>query len=284
MHAMGLVSTVWYWSGLDPDSCREANAFGLLVISIWYKMRLLGLIGFPLGHSFSCDYFRQKFSREGIKDIEYRAFPLKDLKEVRKIIAENPDLIGFNVTVPYKIKIIRLLDSLDYTAGIVGAVNTVCIIRKGKRYRLKGYNTDVSGFRRLISGTADIKGSRALVLGTGGAAMAVKYVFEEKGIAVTLVSRSGKAGLLYKDLNKDIIESHKVIVNATPVGMFPEINTSPEIPYEFISKDHIAIDLVYNPAETLFLKKCGQYGATTLNGLKMLHVQADESWEIWKTL
>lgn len=245
-------------------------------------MRLLGLIGYPLGHSFSGDYFRQKFSREGITDIEYRAFPLENIKEVRKVISENPDLIGFNVTIPYKVKIIRLLDSLDDTAGMVGAVNTVSIIRKGKRYRLKGYNTDVNGFRSLISDAGNIKRSRALILGTGGAAMAVKYVFEEMKIPVTLVSRTGKAGLLYKEVNKDVIESHKLIVNTTPVGMFPDINESPEIPYEFISKEHVAIDLVYNPPETLFLKKCRQHGAAILNGLKMLHTQADAAWEIWK--
>ena len=247
-----------------------------------------GLIGHPLGHSFSKDYFTEKFRREGL-DCEYINIDLPSLRgtELREM-TKQPEgsstegrksnlhrLSGFNVTIPYKESIIPYLDGLDPIAAEVGAVNTVKVLDDG---RMIGYNTDVIGFYSSL-----LTPHSSLVLGTGGASKAVQYVLRKNNIPYKTVSRSKEKGdLTYQGLTPEIIQSHLLIVNATPVGMVPNINDAPRLPYEAITPDHTLFDLIYNPEETLFLKHGREHGAKTINGLTMLHAQAEASWEIWK--
>lgn len=230
-----------------------------------------GLIGHPLSHSFSKTYFTEKFEREGL-DCEYENYDIDDIALVREL-----DLSGFNVTSPYKEAIIPYLDELDPIAAEVGAVNTVKVLPNG---RLIGYNTDVIGFAETVFG-AELQ-KTALILGTGGASKAVQYALRQLGIRYSIVSRSiGKGDYQYEELTPEIIQSHLLIVNATPVGMAPNINEAPNLPYDAITPQHTLIDLIYNPDETLFLRKGKEHGAITINGLTMLHAQAEASWEIW---
>lgn len=241
-------------------------------------MKHYGLIGHPLGHSFSKAYFTEKFCREGL-DCEYQNYDIEDLSLIRKT-----GLNGFNVTIPYKEAILPYLDELDPVAAEVGAVNTVKVLDDGQWI---GYNTDVIGLNTIIPkalpwarGKLPLRG--ALVLGTGGASKAVQYVLRKNGIPFHLVSRSTERGdLTYAMLTPEIIQSHLLIVNATPVGMAPNIDEAPDIPYEAVTPQHTLFDLIYNPEETLFLRKGRCNGATTINGLAMLHAQAEASWMIW---
>ena len=241
-------------------------------------MKRYGLIGHPLGHSFSKDYFTEKFRREGL-DCEYENYDLPSLR--------IPKLCGFNVTIPYKESILPYLDELDPVAAEVGAVNTVKVLDDG---RMIGYNTDVIGLNAIIpralpwaDGKMPLRG--ALVLGTGGASKAVQYVLRKNNIPYKTVSRFKEKGdLTYQDLTPEIIQSHLLIINATPVGMAPNINEALDIPYEAITPNHTLFDLIYNPEETIFLKHGREHGATTINGLAMLHAQAEASWEIWKKI
>lgn len=234
-------------------------------------MKRFGLIGHPLSHSFSKTYFTEKFEREGL-DCEYENYDIEDIALVRDV-----DLSGFNVTSPYKEAIIPYLDELDPIAAEVGAVNTVKVLPDG---RLIGYNTDVIGFLSSLRAVPVIAG--ALILGTGGASKAVQYALRQLGIRYSIVSRSiGKGDYQYEELTPEVIQSHLLIVNATPVGMAPNINEAPNLPYDAITPQHILIDLIYNPEETLFLRNGKEHGATTINGLIMLHAQAEASWEIW---
>lgn len=233
-------------------------------------MKHFGLIGHPLGHSFSKDYFTKKFDLEGL-DCEYRNYDLEDISMVRQLM-----LSGFNVTIPFKEAILPYLDELDPVAAEVGAVNTVKVL---PNERLKGFNTDVIGFDSLLSEGNNLP---ALILGTGGASKAVQYVLHQRNIPYHLVSRDpSKGDFTYHDLTSDIIKSHMTIINATPVGMFPNVDEAPALPYEALTNQHTLIDLIYNPEETLFLRHGSEHGATTINGLSMLHAQADASWEIW---
>lgn len=260
-------------------------------------MRLFGLIGFPLSHSFSVKYFTEKFQREGITDAVYKAFPITDINLLPDLIKCHPNLRGFNVTIPYKESIIPLLTSLDETARLVGAVNTVAVdfsttlevTDRGSR-KLRGYNTDVYGFRQSIKPFLASHHDRALILGTGGASKAVEYVLREIGVECVFVSRfssaqhdtlPGRTILKYSDLNEHVMAMCKLIVNCSPVGTFPNVDAAPEIPYEFVTQDHFLYDLVYNPEETLFLKNGKEKGALTLNGLDMLKLQAEEAWKLW---
>ena len=238
-------------------------------------MRKFGLIGFPLKHSFSPGYFKEKYEREGIHDAEYKNYPLNKIDEVSKLF--DGRMSGFNVTIPYKKDIINYIDELDPISEAIGAVNTVRI-RDGKS---KGFNTDVYGFEEsLKSCFKTIKPNKALILGDGGATRAVTYVLENLEIEYQVVSR--KEGFLnYKDIDQQILESHKLIINTTPLGMSPNLGTCPDLPYEYLGSEHILFDLVYNPAETLFLKKGKEKGAVIKNGLEMLHLQAEKSWEYW---
>lgn len=248
-------------------------------------MKRFGLIGHPLGHSFSKAYFTEKFKKEGLI-CEYLNFDIEEISLIKQVIADHPDLKGLNVTIPYKEAILPYLDELDAEAAEVGAVNTVKVFPNG---RLKGYNTDILGIRAALQTAIQQCGNHdepmanpALILGTGGASKAVKYVLRKNDIPFHLVSRTlGKGDFTYKELNPENIKEHRLIINATPVGMAPHTEEAPTLPYEAITPQHILFDLIYNPEETLFLKHGRQHGANTINGLTMLHVQAEASWSIW---
>ena len=242
-------------------------------------MRSYGLIGYPLGHSYSATYFARKFEREGITDCRYDLFELSSLDKLQELLAAEPDLQGFNVTIPYKQQIIPLLDDLSPEARAIGAVN--CVRREGTR--LIGYNTDVVGFRSSLEeflGAAVI--DRALVLGTGGAAQAVQYALAQMELPFDLVSRDPRQGnYTYDDLTGEEIASHHLIVNTSPVGMYPKVEEAPRIPYAFLTPSHYLFDLIYNPEQTQFLRYGAQRQAHTCNGLQMLIRQAEGAWAIW---
>jgi shikimate dehydrogenase len=246
-------------------------------------MRLFGLIGFPLSHSFSAKYFAEKFESENIIETDYRLFPLENITEVTSLIVRQPDLQGFNITIPYKVAILPYLDYISDAAKSVGAVNCVKIDRNKSGVTLTGYNTDVYGFRESLLSALKSYHRSALVLGTGGAAKAVCYTLNELGIAYKLVSRTGdqESVLNYAQLTGKIISDNLLIINTSPVGTFPDIDNCPDIPYQFLTNQHLLFDLIYNPAETKFLRLGRETGAATLNGSKMLELQAEKSWEIW---
>jgi shikimate dehydrogenase len=243
-------------------------------------MRKFGLIGYPLSHSFSQKYFTEKFQREGI-DAEYCNFPIESLDELDDIIRREPDLVGLNVTIPYKTAIIPRIEQLHKCARSIQSVNTVTIERKGSDYILHGANTDLIGFKESIErhvGGHDM----ALILGTGGAAKAAFHVLEDLGLECECVSRTHDEGdYTYEDLTSEDVWEHSIIVNCTPLGMYPNIEAAPDIPYESVTPEHVMYDMIYNPAETVFLKHGRKRGATTINGLQMLERQAEESWNIW---
>lgn len=240
-------------------------------------MKLFGLIGYPLSHTFSPGYFNEKFGKEHI-NAEYRPFPLEDLGRFPELLNTYPLLQGLNVTIPYKEKIIPYLDGLDKQAQDIGAVN--CIrFNNGK---LMGFNTDASGFRDTIAPLLQAHHKAALILGTGGASRAVRYILEQAGLQCLLVSRAqGKETIRYEELSSDILKKYNVIVNTTPVGMYPHQEEAPAIPYQYLTADHLLYDVIYNPAETLFLKKGRQQGAMIKNGYEMLVNQAEGSWLVW---
>ena len=240
-----------------------------------------GLIGYPLGHSFSRDFFNEKFRNEGI-DAEYVNFEIPDISRFPEILTENPDLRGLNVTIPYKEKIISYMDTLSEEARQIGAVNVVRVSeRKGQTY-LKGFNSDVIGFTRSIEPLLEPKHKKALILGTGGASKAIRYGLEQLGLEYRLVSRTPREGVWsYNQLTPETMQEYTVIVNCTPVGMYPHPDACPPLPYEAIGTDHLLYDLVYNPEETLFLRKGRGQGAITKNGLEMLLLQAYAGWEFW---
>ena len=243
-------------------------------------MAKYGLIGHNIGYSFSKTFFNFKFDQENRND-SYENFDIPVLSEISKILENNPDLKGLNVTIPYKKSIIQLLDKVDKEALQIGAVNTIKINKDGT---LKGYNTDHYGFSKALMEFLPIKEKKALVLGIGGASKAVKYVLEVMNFKVTQVSRTKtKKNITYKDLNRDIISQNYLIVNCTPLGTFPNIEEFPDIPYEYLTKDHLAFDLTYNPRETKFMKLSKDRGARRSNGLKMLEYQAEKAWSIWKS-
>lgn len=247
-------------------------------------METYGLIGKGIGHSFSPAYFQSKFIKFG-RDAVYLLFEPETISNLRQFILKHNDIRGLNVTIPYKEAVIPFLDKLDATAKKVGAVNTIKIHRDKNKIRLIGFNTDVIGFREaLIPLISESKTIRALILGTGGSAKAVSYVLANTGIPFLKVSRKPAPGILsYDDLDQQMVESHVLIVNCTPLGMFPDSGTKPEIPYRFISPKHILFDLVYNPPDTEFLKLGKAKGAKTEGGLKMLYRQAEASWLIWQS-
>jgi len=244
--------------------------------------RKFGLIGFPLSHSFSRKFFTEKFSNEGI-DAEYLNFELENILQLSHVIASHPDLVGINVTIPYKEQVIKFLDSIDESASQIQAVNTIKIHRSGHRVSLHGFNTDIQGFQESIRPLLQKYHQKALVLGTGGASKAVVKALENLKIDTILVSRNPeeKGELAYSDLDEDVMASYKIIINTTPIGSYPNVEGCPAIPFELITPKHLLFDLVYNPEVTEFLKLGKQRGATIKNGLEMLHLQALASWEIW---
>lgn len=245
-------------------------------------MKKFGIIGYPLGHSFSPGYFNEKFENEGI-DAHYDKYELPVITDLQAVIDYTPDLCGFNVTIPYKEKVMSYLDSVSPEARAIGAVNVVKVSRKdGNKPYLEGYNSDVIGFMRSIQPLLDNHHKKALILGTGGASKAVNYGLHQFGIETVLVSRSQKDKTIqYQQITPEMLAEYTVIVNCTPCGMAPHFNKCPDIPYEALSKQHLLYDLIYNPDETLFLKKGKAQGALTKNGLEMLLLQAEAGWEIW---
>lgn len=237
-----------------------------------------GLIGKSLGHSFSKSWFEKKFRDLGLEDYSYANFEIPSIHDFKKVIADHPQLSGLNVTIPYKTEVIPFLDELSEEARTIGAVN--CIkIENGK---LTGYNTDAYGFAQSIKPFLDNTHERALILGTGGAGKAVAYTLRNIGLDVHFLSREKKTeGLTYENINERVMEAFRLIINATPLGMVPQENSCPPLPYELFTPRHLAYDLIYNPAETLFLKKAKAQGAVTINGLSMLQLQAEKNWEIW---
>lgn len=245
-------------------------------------MRKFGLIGYPLGHSFSAKYFTEKFINEHITDCSYENYPLTDINQLRNLIIDDPALSGLNVTIPYKSEVLDLLDYIDPEAKEIGAVNVVKIKRLNDKTELFGYNSDITGIRDTLLPYISNKIESAIVLGTGGSSRAVCYVLRKLGLKVTLVSRNRKPGILrYSDIDSDMLRETRFIINTTPLGMFPNIDTKPDLKYNLLTEKHILFDLVYNPELTIFLKMGKEQGCTVISGLKMLHSQAEKSWEIW---
>lgn len=243
--------------------------------------QVYGLIGKKLGHSFSKDYFTKKFEALGLTDHEYINVELESIEDFPERFNEI-SLKGFNVTIPYKEAIVPYLTELDEAAAQIGAVNTVKVFSRAGERILKGYNTDAFGFKQSIKPFLMMQHERALILGTGGASKAVKYVLEGYGINCLFVSRTPKEGQLsWEDINENVIKWHKLIVNTTPIGMFPNVEDFPQLPYTSLTPEHLLVDLVYNPEKTVFLQKGEANGAQILNGLSMLHQQAEEAWRVW---
>ncbi len=245
--------------------------------------RTFGLIGYPLGHSFSQDFFNRKFESEKI-DARYINFELPAIEMLTEVVAANPDLAGVNVTIPYKQQVIEYLDAIDPEAKAIGAVNVVKIFRQPDgSLSFKGYNSDSIGFADSIRPLLDPeRHRRALILGSGGASKAVAHALRGLGVEPQVVSRTAREDVItYADLTPEVMASHTVIVNTTPLGMYPNVDTCPDIPYDLLTPDHICYDLLYNPGTTLFMRRAAAQGAVTKNGLEMLLLQAFVSWNIW---
>ena len=245
-------------------------------------MKTYGLIGFPLSHSFSKKYFTEKFLNEGIADHQYELFPIEDIKSLPDLLSENPSLCGLNVTIPHKVNVLCYLNEIEDAADKIGAVNCISIKSfEGKNY-LKGYNTDAYGFEESLKPLLEPQHTKALIFGDGGATKAVKYVLEKLQISYqTVVRRASPGAILYAEITPEMLASHKLLINTTPLGMSPSVDTFPEIDYSQIGPEHLAYDLVYNPLETAFLAKVAQQGGKIKNGLEMLYKQAEKSWHIW---
>ncbi len=257
-------------------------------------MKKYGLIGYPLSHSFSKEFFTAKFEKEELSDHVYELFPLPNISDVQALISSQPDLLGLNVTIPHKIGIMYYLDKVDEAAKEIDAVNCIKIVNhkpvesfftgelSSMNVRLEGYNTDAYGFEQSLKPLLHKHHHKALILGNGGATRAVVYVLKKLHIEYTIVSRRPIGRQIgYSRINKDVIEDHLLIINTTPLGMSPDIEKCPDIPYELLTSKHLLYDLIYNPEETEFLKRGNAQGAVVKNGLEMLHLQAEKSWEIW---
>jgi len=246
-------------------------------------MKCYGLIGFPLSHSFSIKYFSEKFEREGITNCSYANYPIEHIGLLPQLIADNENLVGLNVTIPYKEQVIPYLDKVDDDIASVGAINTIKIIRQGGKIQLKGYNTDVYGFGATLKPWLKEHYRSALILGTGGASKAAAFVLKGLGFEIIFVSRNPKNDkqISYAQVTPEILAVARVIVNASPAGMYPDTNSCPPIPYECLTSDHVLFDLIYNPPETKFLAIGRKMGAKVINGLQMLQLQAERSWKIW---
>jgi len=240
-----------------------------------------GLIGYPLGHSFSIGYFNEKFANEGI-DAEYINFEIPSIDELPEVLASNPELRGLNVTIPYKEKVISFLDSVSPEARAIGAVNVIRVSRKGSDVVLKGFNSDVIGFTKSIEPLLEKCHKKALILGTGGASKAINYGLKALGLETVYVSRYERPGTIqYEKITDEVVHEYNVIVNCTPCGMYPHSDECPSLPYEAMDSHNILYDLIYNPDQTLFMKKGEERGAVVKNGLEMLLLQAFASWEFW---
>lgn len=244
----------------------------------------LGLIGFPLGHSFSKNYYLAKFKEEQITSIDYDLYPIADITQFRALYTNDSAFHGFNVTIPHKQAVMAYIDELSDEAAAINAVNCITVNRTNGKVTLKGYNTDAYGFQKSLEPLLKPQHTQALVLGNGGAAKAVLYVLDKLNIAYKVVSRNKETGdFTYKELTPSIIEAHPLIINCSPVGTFPNVHECPQIPYEYIGPQHLLYDLIYNPEETLFLQKGKEKGATVKNGYEMLVLQAEKNWQIWQS-
>ncbi|HWZ23140.1 MAG TPA: shikimate dehydrogenase [Cytophagaceae bacterium] len=248
-------------------------------------MNLYGLIGFPLTHSFSKKYFTEKFEKENIKDSKYELFEIKEAGEILEVLKNNPDLRGLNVTIPHKENIMKYLTHFESEANDIGAVNVIRVLPNGD---LEGWNSDYYGFRESLArfmGASVYNNHKALVLGTGGASKAIVRALKDYNFEYTFVSRRKDINnsYLYEELNETILSEYKLIINTSPLGMYPKTESFPEIPYQYLTPEHFLFDLVYNPEETTFMKKGAERGAKTKNGLEMLHLQAEKAWEIWNS-
>ena len=245
-------------------------------------MKQYGLIGFPLIHSFSEKYFADKFREEKISDVKYLNFPLQSIGEIMSLVINNPEICGLNVTIPYKEQVIPFLNEIDTEANEAGAVNTITISRKNNKIFLKGYNTDIIGFIQSLPADISKKHKNALILGTGGASKAVICGLNKLNIKYQLVSRTGKPGCItYKDVDEKTIQKYTLVINTTPLGMYPDTVSLPDLPYRYLSEQHLMYDLIYNPSVTRFINEGRSRGAGVMNGLQMLKNQAEESWKIW---
>lgn len=243
-------------------------------------MKLYGLIGYSLGHSFSKKYFTEKFIKEGLEDCRYELFPIPSIKDLPSILNSNPTLKGLNVTIPYKEQVLEYVTESSTAVKEIGAANTIKIAGD----KLISYNTDVTGFENSFLKKLQSSHKKALILGTGGSSKAVQYVLKKLNIDFLLVTRSQQmnTGVInYSMIDEEIMNDHQVIINCTPVGLYPDVNEFPEIPYQFISDTHYLFDLIYKPEKTLFLQKGEEKGAVIENGYEMLIIQAEESWRIW---
>jgi shikimate dehydrogenase len=247
-------------------------------------MEQYGLIGFPLKHSFSRSYFNDKFAAENI-DAEYINFEIPSIEEFKDIIKGYPNLKGLNVTIPYKEQVIPYLDELSDNAKLIGAVNVIKFSRTKGKLKLTGYNSDIIGFKESIDPLLQTPNQQALVLGSGGSAKAIFYGLRQLGVVPTYVSRTANPDdiftITYNQLTQEMMESHPIIVNCTPVGMWPQVDECPNIPYQYVTEKHLLYDLLYNPNETMFMRLGKERGATVKNGLEMLLLQAFASWEFW---
>lgn len=247
-------------------------------------MKKFGLIGYPLTHSFSKRYYDAKFEREQIKDVDYQLYPIESILALPKLISNDPQLAGINVTIPYKIAVMDYLHQLSPEAEAIAAVNCIRIDRQMGEPILTGYNTDVFGFMESLKPLLQPWHTSALVLGNGGAAKAVVYALTQLGITPHLVSRRPEGGqYTYSQLRADVLSEHLLLVNTTPLGTYPDIDSYPDIPYEYLGKKHLLYDLVYNPAATAFLKRGARQGAAIKNGLEMLELQAERNWQLWNS-
>lgn len=247
-------------------------------------MRKFGLIGYPLSHSFSKKFFTQKFESEGIQGCEYELYPIEDIDSLTQLLLDNPDLEGLNVTIPYKLEVLPFLDEIDAAAQAIGAVNCIKISGKGPNSILKGYNTDAYGFEESLKPLLEAGHNKALVLGDGGAAKAVKYVLNKLDIPYIIITRRATDNsILYEEITEDILSNHTIIINTTPLGMSPNVISSPDLPYHYLTAGHLVYDLVYNPEETALLNKAKVQEAKIKNGLEMLYLQAERSWYLWNS-
>ncbi|CAM4221053.1 shikimate dehydrogenase [Zobellia roscoffensis] len=238
-----------------------------------------GLIGKDISYSFSRGYFTEKFSNMGLEDHSYENFDFQAIEEIKDVLKNSDDIYGMNVTIPYKQQVMPFLDELDKEAEKIGAVNTIQFTENG----LKGFNTDAYGFKNAMMPFLKPHHDKALILGTGGASKAVAYVLGELGISYTFVSRSpGNNKISYDQVTKNVLKDHTILVNCTPLGTHPNIEERPSLPYEFLSDQHFLFDLIYNPEKTAFLTAGEAKGAQICNGLRMLELQADRSWQIWQ--
>lgn len=245
-------------------------------------MKKLGLIGYPLAHSFSKKFYLEKFEREHITDVHYDLYPMEDISDFPLLYEQDPAFYGFNVTIPHKRSVMRFLHELSPEAREINAVNCIQIRQQEGKPFLKGFNTDAFGFEQSLRPLIQPQHTRALVFGNGGAAQAVFYVLNKLGINFKIVSRSrNKGDITYADLTEETIASHQLLINCSPVGTFPNVQDAPDIPYNGIGSTHLLYDLIYNPEETAFLKHGKERGAVIKNGYEMLILQAEKNWTIW---